>query len=233
LVRHTVIAIDGPAGAGKSTLARRVAGRLGFLYIDTGAMYRAAALQALRAGADPGDPAAVLPLLPGTEIDFTPEGKTLLNGEDVSAAIRAPEASQAASKISAIPAVRRALVRQQQRIGSLRPVVMEGRDIGTVVFPGAQVKIFLDAELAERVRRRVEDLRGQGRNPDPAEVEREMSERDSRDSSRTDSPLRPAADAVRVDSTSLSPGGVEEEILRIYRLKTQSANIQEGKESSS
>ena len=147
MAKRVVVAIDGPAGAGKSTIARRVAARLGFVYIDTGAMYRAVALLALRAGVDLSDAARLEPLAREARIEFEPGGsRTLLDGEDVSEAIRAPEMSQAASRVSVLSGVRRALVEKQRQMGAARSVVMEGRDIGSVVFPNAEVKIYLDAD---------------------------------------------------------------------------------------
>ena len=148
--KRIIVAIDGPAGAGKSTLARRIAARLGFLYIDTGAMYRVVALSALRRGISLDEPLKLEQLAVASEIDLTPEGRVLLNGEDVTEAIREPAVSQAASKVSAVPGVRRAMVVLQRRMGESHSVVMEGRDIGSVVFPAAQVKVFLDADPAER-----------------------------------------------------------------------------------
>ena len=211
-----IVAIDGPAGAGKSTIARRVAARLGAVYIDTGAMYRSVALLALRSGTDLADAARLESLARAADIEFEAgSARTLLNGEDVSEAIRKPEVSPAASKVSAIPGVRRALVEKQRRMGMAASVVMEGRDIGTVVFPNAEVKIFLDADPEVRAARRVRELQEKGPAPPAAEVAREIRERDHRDSTRADSPLVAAADAVRLDTTALSLDQVEQAILEV------------------
>ena len=212
-----VVAIDGPAGAGKSTIARRVAARMQYLYIDTGAMYRAVALAALRAGIDWDAADQVSALADRCDIELPGAGQVRLNGEDVSEAIRAPEISQGASKVSAIPGVRTTLVRKQQEMGARHSVVMEGRDIGTVVFPQAPVKVFLNATIDERVRRRVEELKLKGLRTDAAEVEREMRERDLRDSTRAASPLQKAADAVELDTTGLTLDQVEEKVLDLVR----------------
>lgn len=214
-----IVAIDGPAGAGKSTLARRLAARLGYLYIDTGAMYRAVALWALREGIPLAD-AARLEQLAGHALIELEDARIRLNGEDVTAAIRAPEVADAASRVSALPAVRRAMVRQQQRLGETASVVMEGRDIGTVVFPEAGVKIYLDADTRVRAERRLKDLAARGEQASLDEVEREIQRRDERDRTRADSPLRQAPDAVYFDSTGLGPDEVEEALLRIVREKT-------------
>ena len=219
-MKHIVVAIDGPAGAGKSTLARRVAARLGYLYIDTGAMYRAVAVAALREGIALDDALKLEQLALACEIDLTGDARVLLDGADVSEAIRRPEVSQAASKVSAVAGVRRAMVNQQRRLGATHSVVMEGRDIGSVVFPEARVKIFLDADPAARATRRVIELRQKGMPADAAEVEREMRERDERDRSRTEAPLRQAPDAVYLDSTALTPDEVVEAVLRIARERT-------------
>lgn len=221
---HIVVAIDGPAGAGKSTIARRIAGALGAVYIDTGAMYRAVALLALRAGAPLDDAAALEPLAVASDIRFEPGStRVFLNGEDVTAAIREPEISPAASRVSAVAAVRRILVGMQRRMAAGESVVMEGRDIGTVVFPGARVKIFLDADAAVRAARRVRELEAKGQPPSAAEIGREVHERDLRDSTRADSPLVCAADAVRVDTTGLSLDAVEQVILGIIRERLAAA----------
>jgi cytidylate kinase len=216
--KRVVVAIDGPAGAGKSTIAKGLAVRLGFTYIDTGAMYRAVALWALRQGVDAGDMHRMEQLAMAAEIELSP-GRISLNGEDVTEAIRTPEVSNGASKIGVIPGVRRAMVAKQREIGQKTSVVMEGRDIGTVVFPEAEVKIFLDANPEERVRRRFQEIRGKG-EPVPiteTQLAVEMRERDLRDSTRSDAPLAQAPDAVYVDSTSLNIAEVEEAILKIVR----------------
>jgi cytidylate kinase len=211
-----VIAIDGPAGAGKSTIARRLAARLGFTYIDTGAMYRAVALWALRRGVDPEDRHRTEQLAIAAEIDLA-AGRISLNGEDVTEAIRAPEVANGASVVAVNPGVRRAMVAKQREIGERTSVVMEGRDIGTVVFPHADVKIFLDAQPDERVRRRFEEGQARGEALSQSQLAAQMKERDQRDSTRADAPLSQAPDAVYLDSTSLDLDEVEEAILKIVR----------------
>ena len=208
-----VIAIDGPAGAGKSTIARRVADKLGYIYIDTGAMYRAVALWALREKVELSDAHRLEQLALAADIRLLPESKVILNDEDVSTAIRTPEVSAGASKVAAIGLVRAALVARQRLIAETASVVMEGRDIGTVVFPNARVKIFLDADVNERVRRRV------------GEPAAELAARDERDRGRAESPLVQAPDAVYLDSTGLSEDEVEAAILKLVR-----ARISNGKE---
>ena len=203
----TVVAIDGPAGAGKSTVARAVARELGFTYLDTGAMYRAVALAALRREASPGPVAAAI------TIDFADGIR--VDGEDVSGAIRTPEVSEAASHAAADPEVRAALVAEQQRLMSRGDWVAEGRDIGTVVAPAAQVKVFLTADPAERARRRAREL-----GLDEAAVLAEQNRRDERDSSREHSPLAAADDAVVLDTTGLS---IEQVVERIADLARASA----------
>jgi cytidylate kinase len=214
--KRVVVAIDGPAGAGKSTIAKRVAARLGFTYIDSGAMYRAVALWALRQDIDPGDMHRVEQLAIAAQIELSP-GRIRLNGEDVTEAIRTPEVSGGASKVAVIPGVRRAMVAKQRAMGDRASVVMEGRDIGTVVFPGADVKIFLDADPPERVRRRLEEGRAKGEEISENALAAQMKERDQRDSTRADAPLAQAPDAAYLDTTSLTVEEVEEAILKIVR----------------
>lgn len=219
--KRIVVAIDGPAGAGKSTIAKRIANRLGFLYIDTGAMYRAVGLWALRTDVPLNDMHRLEQLAKEAAIELASDPPTVkLNGEDVTMAIRAPEVSDAASKASAVPGVRRALVAKQREMGEAGSVVMEGRDIGSVVFPRAHVKVFLDASPQARAERRLKDLTAAGEAVDLATLQSEMEERDRRDSTRADSPLLQAPDAVYVDTTPHSLGEVEEIILKIVRERT-------------
>lgn len=219
--RRAIVAIDGPAGAGKSTIAKRLADRLSFVYIDTGAMYRAVALWAERQGKAWDDLLAMEQLARAAEIGLESNPlRVTLNGEDVSDEIRRPEIAQGASKVSAIAGVRRALVDKQRLLAERTSVVMEGRDIGTVVFPHADVKIFLDAEPEVRADRRVKDLAEKAPPPPPKErVLAELNERDHRDRTRTEAPLVQAPDAVYLDSTGLSITEVEERILKIVREK--------------
>jgi cytidylate kinase len=218
MTRRIIIAIDGPAGAGKSTIARAVARRLGCVYIDTGAMYRAVGLWALRSNIPLDDLHKLEQLAAAARIEFEAGTSTvLLNGEDVTTAIREATVSDAASKASAISGVRRAMVAEQRRMAENASVVMEGRDIGTVVFPNADVKIFLDADPRTRAERRTAELRQRGADIAAETVAREMAERDQRDRTRAEAPLVQAADAVYIDTTPLTIDQVEEEVLRIVR----------------
>lgn len=210
-----VIAIDGPAGAGKSTVSRLVADKSGLEYLDTGAMYRAVAHRILRLGLDPDDPEAAGDAAEAVRITLE-NGTLTVDGEDATASIRGPEVTALVSVVAAVPRVRTAM-RQQQRdwITAHGGGVVEGRDIGTVVFPDATVKIFLTADPAERTRRRM-DQDGRGEH-DRAAVERSILERDRIDSSRDDSPLKPAPDAVVLDSTSLTADEVADRIVELFR----------------
>jgi cytidylate kinase len=214
--RRIVVAIDGPAGAGKSTLAKRVAARLGFTYIDTGAMYRAAALWALQKNVSWDDSYRMEQLAIAAEIELQP-GRIRLNGEDVTEAIRTAEVSSGASRVAVIPGVRRAMVAKQRAMGERSSVVMEGRDIGTVVFPAADVKIYLDADPQERVRRRLKESLAKGEEVSEGALAAQMKERDQRDSTRSDAPLAQAPDATYLDSTALTLDEAEEAVLKIVR----------------
>jgi cytidylate kinase len=204
-----IVAIDGPAGAGKSTIARHLARHFGLLNLETGAMYRAFALKALRSAVPVDDAKALEELAHETEIRLEPgeeENLVLLDGEDVTGLIRNPLVTDAASRVSVFPAIRAWMVRLQQQLGALGGVVMEGRDIGTVVFPHAEVKIFLDAAPEVRGQRRYEQIgqKSAAPAPPPEEILRDLRARDERDRNRKDSPLKPASDAVILDSTSMS-----------------------------
>jgi len=207
--RRIIVAIDGPAGAGKSTIARHLARHFGLLNLETGAMYRAFALKALRAAIALDDAKALEELARETEIRLEPgdeENLVLLDGEDVTGLIRNPLVTEAASRVSVFPVVRAWMVSLQQRVGARGGVVMEGRDIGTVVFPHAAVKIFLDAAPEVRGQRRYEQIGQTGATaaPPPEEILRDLRARDKRDRNRKDSPLKPAPDAVILDSTEMS-----------------------------
>ncbi len=208
-VRRIIVAIDGPAGAGKSTIARHLARHFGLLNLETGAMYRAFALKALRSAVPLDDAKALEELARETEIRLDPgeeENLVLLDGEDVTGLIRNPLVTEAASRVSVFPAVRSWMVRLQQQVGARGGVVMEGRDIGTVVFPNAEVKIFLDAAPEVRGQRRYDQIgqKGATPSPQPEEILRDLRARDERDRNRKDSPLKPASDAVILDSTNMS-----------------------------
>jgi cytidylate kinase len=201
-----IVAIDGPSGAGKSTIARHLARRFGLLNLETGAMYRAFALKALRAGLSLDDPTALELLSAQTSIRLEAgeeHNNVFLDGEDVTALLRNQTVTDAASRASVFPAIRAWMVRLQQQLGEQGGVVMEGRDIGTVVFPHAEVKIFLDAAPEVRGLRRYDQM---GASPavQPEEVIRDLRARDERDRNRADSPLKPAADAIQLDSTSMT-----------------------------
>jgi cytidylate kinase len=219
-----VIVIDGPSGAGKSSTARAVASRLGILFLDTGALYRAVALRSLERGLAVDDGEAVARCASEVKLDLTGspgDAHVFLDGVDVSREIRTPEVSEAASRIAAQPLVRRRLVEVQKEIGGRGPVVAEGRDLGTVVFPNAQVKVYLDAEPGLRAQRRAQELQARGIAVTVEDVARELERRDGRDRSREDSPLRRAEDAVVVDSTRMTLDEQVERVLEIVRQHPQ------------
>jgi CMP/dCMP kinase len=221
-VNRFIVAIDGPSGAGKSTLAKRVAKEFGLTYLDTGAMYRALALKVLRQRLDLADDLNLRELVGSTEIDLIARDgrvQVLLDGEEVSDLIRTPEVSQMASKVSALRIVRQRMLELQRRLGRKGSVVAEGRDIGTVVFPEAEVKIYLDASTEERARRRFEELRKAGRMVSLEETLRELAERDKRDSERDLAPLRRAENAVVIDSSALDAQAVAERVIQAIRCK--------------
>lgn len=207
-MKHRSIAIDGPSGAGKSTMAKRLAKEMGFVYVDTGAIYRTLGLYALSKGVSPSDSVQVEPLLPEVSITMHYENDGLqhmyLGGGDVTEAIRTPEVSDAASKISALPVVRDFLMDMQRDMARNYDVVMDGRDIGTVVLPNADVKIFLTASAPERARRRHAELLERGHMTDFDTVLSDIMERDARDSGRSTAPLKQAEEAILVDTTGIS-----------------------------
>ena len=217
------IAIDGPAGAGKSTIAKRLAAEYGYIYVDTGAMYRAMALYLLRCGISADDKAGIEKACEDADISIKfidGEQKVLLNGEDVNGLIRTPEVSSMASASSVNGKVREKLVSLQQKLASDTDVVMDGRDIGTKVLPDAEVKIYLTASTAVRAKRRYDELKQKGETCDLAKIEQEIEERDHRDMTREISPLKQADDAVLVDTSDLCIEEVVKEISKIISGKT-------------
>jgi len=213
-----VVAIDGPAASGKSTTARLVAERLGFLHLDTGAMYRAVTWKAIDGGISLEDGRALTELAARIELDVIPApqgGRVLVDGEDVTERIRDPAVSRAVSRVATYPGVRAALVRRQREIGRGARMVLEGRDIGTVVFPNADVKVYLEASLPERAERRQRELRARGVEQTIDDLAGEIEQRDRLDSERSESPLRPAVDAIRLDTTGLS---IEEQVARVVAI---------------
>lgn len=226
-LKRLTIAIDGPAGAGKSTVAQKVAKTLGYVYIDTGAMYRSITWKALHEGVDFADHEAIAEIARLTTIalippaDLTGKQHVLVDGHDVTAEIRLPEVSQRVSGVASLPAVREVLTAQQQAMGAAGGVVMDGRDIGTVVFPDAEAKIFLTASTTERARRRWAELMSQGIHVPFDELERDILARDVADSQRAVAPLRVAEDAVMLDSDERTPDVVVQMILAIVEEKRQ------------
>ncbi|MBI3312365.1 MAG: (d)CMP kinase [Candidatus Omnitrophica bacterium] len=219
--RRFVITIDGPSGSGKSTAARKLAQKLGFLYLDTGAMYRAVALQAKEKGISWENGPALARLAARTRIEFKKAAagkvRVFADGKEVTRSIRRPEISSGASRVAAFPGVRRALVRQQRVLGRSGNVVAEGRDTGTVVFPKAPLKFFLTAAASERARRRREELKEAGHRASFRRVLREVRQRDRRDRHRRIAPLRPAPGAIRIDNTKLQSNQVLGKLLAYVR----------------
>ena len=213
-----VTTIDGPSAAGKSTTAREVAEAIGALYVDTGALYRALALKSLEQGVAAEEGPALEGFLAGTSVGLSGDSgspRVWLDGVDVAERIRTPEVSELSSRLAALPAVRRKLIEIQRALAREHPVVAEGRDLGTVVFPDADVKIFLDADLATRARRRADELTRRGIPMSQDDVVEELERRDRRDRTRADSPLQAAPDAIRVDTTALS---LEDQVKRVLEV---------------
>ena len=213
------IAIDGPAGAGKSTIAKRLAKKLGFIYVDTGAMYRAMAYYFLQHNIDAKDENAIAAACPDVDVTITYENgeqQVLLNGENVNGVIRNEEVGNMASSTSVYPVVRKKLVELQRQLAKSADVIMDGRDIGTCVLPDAQVKIYLTASSATRAKRRYDELTEKGVSCDLAEIEKDIIDRDYRDMHREKSPLRQAEDAVLVDSSEMNIDEVVDAIYQVY-----------------
>lgn len=216
-MKKLVIAIDGPAGSGKSTVSRLIAKRLGILYLDTGAMYRAAALQAKRTGIDFSDGAGLLRMCMGLDLCFIPDNggqRILLGNKDISSDIRSPEMDMLSSRISAVREVREAMTLLQRRFAMTGALVAEGRDMGTVVFPDADYKFFVTASVSERARRRYLERCGRGESISIEKVEEDLKKRDAQDSERAIAPLRPAQDAEIIDTTGIKIEQVVEDILK-------------------
>lgn len=226
VVKRLIVAIDGPSGAGKGTVARALAARLGYRHIDTGAMYRALAWKALRDGVDLDDVTALAALAERSAFDVE-AGRIAIDGHDVRTAIRTPEIDRAAAAVARHPAVRRVLVDRQRTFGESRGVVMEGRDIGTVVFPDAEVKIYLDASPEERARRRAADpAHASSQSSQLSEVATALAERDKSDSTRAASPLAVASDAVVIDTTAIPVERVVEQVLTLVNDKCHMPNAE-------
>lgn len=218
------IAIDGPAGAGKSTIAKRLAKKLGFIYVDTGAMYRAMAYYFLQKKTDPSDETAIAAMCPDVNVTIAYEGneqQVLLNGENVNGFIRTEEVGNMASSVSVYPVVRTKLVELQRQLAAKSDVIMDGRDIGTCVLPDAQVKIYLTASSATRAKRRFDELAAKGETCDLEQIEKDIIDRDYRDMHRETSPLKQAEDAVLVDSSEMNIDEVVDAIYQIYEKTKQ------------
>jgi CMP/dCMP kinase len=222
VARRPIIAIDGPAGAGKTTTAREVARRLGFIYLDTGSMYRAIALAVLRNQVDLSNPEQIAMIAEGVNISIRYENelqRVYLNDENVTEILRSPEVTKAVTPVCEVPAVRRKLVQLQQELGNKGGMVVEGRDIGSVVFPNAEVKIFLTADLKTRAARRILDLHKAGIQADVEITAADIDYRDKRDSERSDGPLIQAPDAIIIDSSELTLDEQVEAIIEQFKLK--------------
>ena len=218
-MKKIVVAIDGPAGAGKSTIAKLAAEKLGYAYIDTGAMYRSVAWKFLQTGKE-FDEAYISELANTMIIEFKPEAKVnrvFVDGTEVTEAIRTPEVTAIVSRVAAIGAVREAMVEQQRRMGEIGGVLMDGRDIGTVVFPHAQLKIFLTASVEERARRRYKEMIEKGQQVELAQLQEDIAARDKQDSERAISPLRQAEDALLLDTSDMSIAQVTDKILQLVQ----------------
>lgn len=218
-MKKIVVAIDGPAGAGKSTIAKLAAEKLGYAYIDTGAMYRSVAWKFLQTGRE-FDEAYISELANTMIIEFKPEAKVnrvFVDGTEVTEAIRTPEVTAIVSRVAAIGAVREAMVEQQRRMGEIGGVLMDGRDIGTVVFPHAQLKIFLTASVEERARRRYKEMVDKGQQVELAQLQEDIAARDKQDSERAISPLRQAEDALLLDTSDMSIAQVTDKILQLVQ----------------
>ncbi len=222
-MKKIVVAIDGPAGAGKSTIAKLAAEKLGYAYIDTGAMYRSVAWSFLQTGAA-FDEGFISKLAAAMVIDFKPEARinrVFVDGTEVTDAIRTPEVTAVVSRVAAIGAVREAMVEQQRRMGTVGGVLMDGRDIGTVVFPNAQLKIFLTASVEERARRRYKEMLQKGQQVELEKLAADIAARDKADSERAIGPLRQAEDAILLDTSDMSISQVTEKILQLVQERAQ------------
>ena len=223
-MKKFAVAVDGPAGSGKSTVAKEIAKALGILYIDTGAMYRTVGMACLKKGLDPADEGAVVASLDDLDMKIFPEAggqRILLDGEDITSRIRTEEIGKAASSVAAYQKVREKLVEIQQGLAKEQSVIMDGRDIGTKVLPDAEVKIYLDASVEERAKRRVGELEAQGKTADLEIIREEIAQRDYQDMHRENSPLCRAEDAVNVDTTGLDIPAVTEKLLVLIAEKTK------------